>query len=119
MPLEDSFESWVWSRAAKKDGAAIIYDTVLKGGATSAFALEIGADGAVREGKGAARGGDAHDLRRMKRHMRAAADFRVVSLLEDSPFYARTLLRVRTEEGRPMPFTRACRWRGSGTRWCS
>ena len=36
---------------------------------------------------------------RMARHMRAAAPFKAVSLLEDLPFYARTLLRVRTDEG--------------------
>jgi carotenoid 1,2-hydratase len=99
VPLEDSFESWVWSRAAKKDGAAIIYDTVLRGGATSAFAIEIGADGSLREGTVPPRRGMETTFWRMKRHMRADADFRVVSLLEDSPFYARTLLRVRTEEG--------------------
>lgn len=98
-PLEDSFDSWVWSRAAMKDGAAIIYDTVLKGGATAAFALEIAGDGSVRETAVPARRGMSTTFWRMRRHMRAEEDFRVVSLLEDSPFYARTLLRLRTEEG--------------------
>jgi carotenoid 1,2-hydratase len=99
VPLEDSFESWVWSRAAMKTGAAIIYDTVLKGGAQSAFAIEIGADGTVREGAVPPRREMPTTFWRMRRHMRAREDFRVVSLFEDSPFYARTLLRVRTEEG--------------------
>jgi carotenoid 1,2-hydratase len=98
-PLEESFESWVWSRAAMKDGAAIIYDTVLRDGSGSAFAIEIGADGAVRERKVPARRDMATTFWRMKRHMRSEEEFRVVSLLEDSPFYARTLLRIRTEEG--------------------
>jgi hypothetical protein len=75
VPLEDSFESWVWSRAAKKDGAAIIYDTVLRDGATSAFAIEIGADGSLREGTVPARRGMSTTFWRMKRHMRADAGF--------------------------------------------
>jgi carotenoid 1,2-hydratase len=99
VPLEDSFESWVWSRAAKADGAAIIYDTVLRDGTTSAFALEIGGDGGVRQMGVPARKEMHKTFWRMKRHMRADEDFRVVSLLEDSPFYTRTLLRVRTDEG--------------------
>jgi carotenoid 1,2-hydratase len=99
VPLEDSFESWVWSRAARKTGAAIIYDTVLKGGATSAFALDIAADGSVAETPVPPRKEMPATFWRMARHMRAAAPFKAVSLLEDSPFYARTLLRVGTEEG--------------------
>jgi carotenoid 1,2-hydratase len=31
--------------------------------------------------------------------MRADEPFRIVSLLEDSPFYSRTLLRVQTDQG--------------------
>jgi carotenoid 1,2-hydratase len=104
VPLEESFESWVWSRAAKKDGAAIIYDTVMRDGSTSAFALEIGRDGSVRELSVPARKEMPKTFWRMKRHMRADEDFRVVSLLEDSPFYARTLLRIRTDEGEANAF---------------
>ena len=104
VPLEDSFESWVWSRAAKSNGAAIIYDTVLKGGGTSAFALEIGHDGTVREEKVPARREMGTTFWRMKRHMRAERDFRVLSLFEDAPFYARTLLRLQTEEGEAFAF---------------
>lgn len=99
VPLEDSFESWVWSRAARGNGAAIIYDTVLKGGATSAFALDIAADGSVVEAPVPPRQKMSTTFWRMARHMRAAEPFKTVSLLEDSPFYARTLLKVKTEEG--------------------
>ena len=99
VPLEESFDSWVWSRAAKRDGAAIIYDTVLKDGSTAAFALDIASDGSVREAAAPARQDMPGTFWRMARHMRAAAPFKTVSLLEDLPFYARTLLRVQTEEG--------------------
>jgi len=99
VPLEDSFESWVWSRAAMREGAAIVYDTVLRDGSTAAFALDIAADGRVREAAVPPRREMSTTFWRMRRHMRAGETFKAVSLLEDSPFYARTLLRVRTEEG--------------------
>ena len=76
-----------------RTGAAIIYDTVLKGGATSAFALDIAADGSVVEDAVPPRKEMPTTFWRMARHMRAAAPFKAVSLLEDSPFYARTLLQ--------------------------
>ena len=84
VPLEDSFESWVWSRAAMKDGAAIVYDTVLRGGATSAFALDIGADGAVAEMPLPPRREMPTTFWRMARHMRA-----------DRPFEACRCWRIR------------------------
>lgn len=99
VPLEDSFESWVWSRAAMKDGAAIVYDTVLRDGRTSAFALRIGADGGVVDMPVPPRRDMATTFWRMKRHMRSDQAFEAVSLLEDSPFYARSLLKLQTEEG--------------------
>lgn len=99
VPLEDSFESWVWSRAAMKDGAAIVYDTVLRGGGTSAFALHIDADGRVEDRPLPPRRDMRTTFWRMARHMRAARGFEAVSLFEDSPFYARTLLKLETEEG--------------------
>ena len=109
VPLEDSFESWVWSRAAMKDGAAIVYDTVLRDGSRSAFALRIGADGEVAEVPLPPRREMPTTFWRMARHMRAERNFEAVALLEDLPFYSRTLLSGRRRRGRPTPFTRACR----------
>lgn len=99
VPLEDSFESWVWSRAALKDGAAIVYDTVLRDGGTSAFALRIGADGGVADVPVPPRREMTTTFWRMARHMRAAQEFKTVALFEDSPFYARSLLKLATQEG--------------------
>ena len=48
IPLEDSFSSWVWSRAAMDEGAHIIYDTLLRDGSHSGFALQIDGDGIAR-----------------------------------------------------------------------
>ncbi len=99
VPLEDSFESWVWSRAAMKDGAAIVYDTLLRNKARSSFALRIAADGRVAEMPVPQRREMPTTFWRMARHMRADGTFSETSLLEDSPFYARTLLKVETAEG--------------------
>lgn len=93
-PLEDSFESWVWSRAATKAGASIIYDTVLKGGNPSGFALDIGRSGAVSARAVPPRQEMPTTFWRMARHMRAEQQFRILALLEDSPFYSRTLLKL-------------------------
>jgi carotenoid 1,2-hydratase len=99
VPLEDSFESWVWSRAATRHGAAIVYDTVLKGGKPAGFALDIAASGAVSERPVQPRQDMPSTFWRMARHMRAAKSFRIAALLEDSPFYARSLLRIDTDDG--------------------
>ncbi len=99
VPLEDSFESWVWSRAATPQGAAIIYDTVLKGGNSSGFALDIAETGAVSQRPAPPRQAMPTTFWRMARHMRGERPFRIVSLLEDSPFYSRSLLKLDTGHG--------------------
>ncbi|WP_421694614.1 carotenoid 1,2-hydratase [Aestuariivirga sp.] len=99
VPLEDSFESWVWSRAATKEGSSIVYDTRLRSGENRAFAIDISADGGVTGRAVPPRQEMTGTFWRMARHMRSARPFRAVSLLEDSPFYARTLLRMQTEHG--------------------
>jgi carotenoid 1,2-hydratase len=104
VPLEESFESWVWSRAALMDGAAIVYDTVLRDGSNAAFALQIGADGRVTELPVPPRREMTTTFWRMARHMRADQPFETLALLEDSPFYSRTLLKLETAEGKADAF---------------
>jgi len=104
VPLENSFDSWVWSRAALPGGAGIVYDTVLSGGERSAFALMIGADGQVKETAVPPRVEMPGTFWRMARHMRADRPFEILSLLEDSPFYARSLLRLDTDGGPAFAF---------------
>ncbi len=104
VPLEESFESWVWARAAGEDGARIIYDTVLRDGTERAFALEIGQKGAVRGLAVPPRQDMPTTFWRMRRHMRDRKPFRIAALLEDSPFYARSLLQLETEDGMAYAF---------------
>jgi carotenoid 1,2-hydratase len=96
-PLEDSFDSWVWSRSATKNGAAIIYDTVMRDATTRAFALDIDRSGKVREMPVPSRWEMPKTFWQMRRHTLSDAAVTEVSLLEDSPFYARTLLRTRMD----------------------
>lgn len=104
VPLEDSFESWVWARAATKQGASIIYDTVLAGGAHKGFALAIAETGQVTEKPIPPRVEMPTTFWRMKRHMPAHGLFRQMGLLEDSPFYARTLLRLEADGEKAFAF---------------
>lgn len=104
VPLEDSFDSWVWSRTATKDGAAIIYDTVMRDGSTRAFALDVDGSGNVRDLSVPSRQEMPTTFWRMRRHTLSYSAVKEVSLLEDSPFYARTLLRVQIDDEVCMAF---------------
>lgn len=97
-PLEEDFSSWVWSRAALKDSAHIVYDRVLKDGSRSGFALRIKEDGVPQEiaipksvelGKA---------FWRMDRPAHADHPLRDVTTLEDSPFYTRSLFHTRIDD---------------------
>lgn len=95
VPLEDTFSGWHWSRAALADGGtAVLYD-VLEGDAGSTLALRF-----YRSG-----GFDAFTpppIRplprtgwRIGRETRAeTTDVRVLQTLEDTPFYARSIIRT-------------------------
>lgn len=97
-PLEDGFTHWHWSRAALEGHgeAAILYEAHFRGGGSHAFALGFGADGSRREHE--VPGGVALPATgwRVARHTRAdAGAARVLRTLEDTPFYARSLLETR------------------------
>ena len=62
VPLEDSFESWVWSRAAMKDGASIIYDTILRDGIFAGLCAEDRCRWRGGRPAASATRGDEHDL---------------------------------------------------------
>ena len=95
-PLEAAFSRWTWSRAATRDGAAVIYDATRRRDAP--FSLAVGFNPA-----GEARTFEAPDLAalprtrwRLEREIRSegcrasiARDF------EDTPFYSRSLVAVR------------------------
>lgn len=96
-PLEDGFRHWNWARAGLNRGAAILYDVTTATNGKLSLALRIGADGAVQPVP-------PPPVRRMRpsiwlmpRDTRADAGPRprIRRTLEDTPFYARTMVDTK------------------------
>jgi len=91
-PLEEDFSTWQWSRARLVAGAAVTYDVLRRDGSRMEAALRYRADG-ICENFALP---DQHDLGcgfwRLRRLARGTATPRVTRVLEDSPFYARSLV---------------------------
>jgi carotenoid 1,2-hydratase len=96
-PLEQGFRNWDWSRAALADGGcAILYDTRRLDDSHHLLALRFDRHGQSRPFKPPASvalpATPVWRIRRATRPEGAAA--RVVRTLEDTPFYARSLLET-------------------------
>lgn len=96
-PLESDFARWDWSRADLDDGAAVLYDVTRKDGSTLSLGLRFDRRGQVEE----LAPPQSVDLPRapiwrMPRRTQAeAGESRVIKTLEDTPFYARSVLETR------------------------
>ena len=94
-PLEADFAEWHWSRTRLADGAAVTYDVVRTGGTRQDAAIRYDMQG----GSQMFQAPPARDLRpgfwRMRRLARGETDIDLAATLEDSPFYARSLLRTQ------------------------
>lgn len=93
-PLEAGFRSWNWARTPTQDGAAILYDSVWADGGRRSLALRI-------DGAGRAEGFDAPAEQalpktgwRVDRAVRSDGRARVITTLEDTPFYSRSLIET-------------------------
>ena len=94
-PLEEDFASWDWSRASLPDGgSALLYDVVPRGTDPRTLALRIDAAGAVERFTPPPRAVLPGTLWRIARGTRAELPHgaRVQRTLEDTPFYARSVL---------------------------
>jgi carotenoid 1,2-hydratase len=93
-PLERDFVEWDWSRAAFGAGAAVLYDTVRRDGTTGAMALAFDSAGAARALEPPPQVALPRTGWRVRRLTRADAGHRaaVAQTLEDTPFYARSLV---------------------------
>jgi carotenoid 1,2-hydratase len=92
--LEDDFSSWTWSRADTEDGAVIFYDAVARNGEESPLALRFDGRGGYERftppavtrlpstGWGIGRSTRSED----------PASAQVLRTLEDTPFYARSIV---------------------------
>jgi carotenoid 1,2-hydratase len=95
-PLETGFRRWTWSRAGLADGTAILYDVTPRDGAATSLALHIDRAGGIRHFASPPVIALPRTGWRLARETRAEdgrADVR--QTLEDTPFYARSVLRSR------------------------
>ncbi len=99
-PLETGFTRWDWARAHGGAGATIHYDSLLREGAHSALALRFSRDGAIAPAQEPPRQSlPRAPIWRMARAARCDDSFapRVRQTLEDTPFYARSLIETQIE----------------------
>jgi len=97
-PISEPFREWDWSRALLSDGsAAVIYDVQQKQGEDRLLGLRFTPDGRIDEFTPPPR--QALELTgwRIARRMRSegSAPVRVIDMLEDTPFYERSVLKSR------------------------
>jgi carotenoid 1,2-hydratase len=95
VPLEDTFESWVWSRGRSQDGTIVAYDTRLRSGERRGFCLDIGNGGQVSEHAVPEPCSMPGTLWRVTRPVHSETVPRVLRTLEDTPFYARSIVEHR------------------------
>jgi carotenoid 1,2-hydratase len=108
-PIERAFTRWDWLRTAAPDGStAVIYDVqpsdTKRGGASRLITRRFAADGSSSEFEASPRQRlPPSGLWRIDRQVRAAEPPRVLRTLEDTPFYARTLIEMADGRGNRVP----------------
>lgn len=102
-PLESRFSGWSWSRARHGDGCVVLYDANRRDGAETSLALRFAADGSTHLQPVLPPSALPVTGWRLLRSTRAdeGAPVLVRRTLEDTPFYARSLLSA-TVYGRPV-----------------
>jgi carotenoid 1,2-hydratase len=93
-PLEEDFAEWHWSRAQLPDGTAVIYDVGRRDGTRFVTALRYNVDGSSAEFPPPPEVSLPRSLWRLPRRTRSDAGARVISTLEDVPFYARSVVQT-------------------------
>ena len=97
-PISEPFSEWDWSRALLSDGsAAVIYDVQQRNGADRLLGLRFFPDGGVDSFIPPSRQTLELTGWRIARRMRSEgeAPVRVIDMLEDTPFYERSVLKSR------------------------
>jgi carotenoid 1,2-hydratase len=96
-PLEDAFAGWTWSRARVGDGAAVLYDVLRRAGGPCSLALRFDANGEATAFDAPPAVALPRTGWRVAREARTAvgSGATVVRTLEDTPFYARSIVAAR------------------------
>lgn len=96
-PLEADFESWTWSRGLRGDQATVLYDVKRRDGSPLSLALDFDRTGAVSAIDPPPHADLPQTLWRVARSTRSDAGYqpKVISTLEDGPFYARSVVASR------------------------
>ena len=95
-PLETEFSGWHWSRASLRGGTVVLYDVTWRNGGSLSLAVEFGRDG-VKDFAAPPLTELPPTRWRLARATRADRGYTssVVETLEDTPFYARSVLTSR------------------------
>lgn len=117
QPLETSFHSWFWSRATSSRGAHIVYDKTLINGARSGFAIDIDETGTITNRADPPEVELGRTFWRMQRPARLDYPATRVTLVEDSPFYSRSLVETRIGEERVTAFHESLSLKRFSTSW--
>jgi carotenoid 1,2-hydratase len=96
-PLERDFVEWDWCRAPLREGAAILYNAERRDGTRQSLALRVDAGAQVAEMPVPPPALLPRTRWGIRRPTRADAGYlpRVVQVLEDAPFYARSVVETR------------------------
>jgi carotenoid 1,2-hydratase len=95
-PLEMGFREWSWARAKTQTGTRVIYDATLRDGDRKTFALEFSGDM-----QRSCEAPDLHEVQkgfwRMRRPVRSGKPPKLLSTLEDAPFYTRNHIALELD----------------------
>lgn len=97
-PLEKTFQRWDWSRAELREGAAILYDITARDGQDRELALHVDRTGRVEAFEPPPRVSlPTTGIWRIARGTQSEAGppAKVIDTLEDTPFYARSVVESR------------------------
>jgi carotenoid 1,2-hydratase len=96
-PLEDGFTHWTWSRASLDGGSAVLYDASLRDGSSFSLGLRFDPSGRAEEFSPPPTSRLTTTGWRISRETRAdtGSSASVLHTLEDTPFYARTLVSTQ------------------------
>jgi carotenoid 1,2-hydratase len=96
-PLERGFRYWSWSRAAMREGAALLYDMEMRDGSERQLAVRYRPNGEAEDFEPPPRVRLPGTLWRIRRTTQAERPdaVKVRRTLEDTPFYARSELATR------------------------